>query len=751
MSKASFPRHLSWSDKESEESNEQKDTASDLFDAALKDIYSAKSKDSRSTDSQRSTSGTLSAVSSQGDLTNAVSEVRLTSSDSSPVKMVSSGSVPVIRLSPKRILAGLKQVSPRKKNKATSDDESRQQKESVGANMSDKQTHRGVQKSLMPVYVHKWDAECASNDTSMEARKRSATESSSSRLKSNGNVITDFTGKQTRQIVRQKDGCEVKTVRKVNCLRSEKPVYTVVPNVRSAEECQRIGEVQEYNDEAVYFLDSITVSNSLNVRYLSLCNLLQRCVDSSFRVFLKARRFIDKIFLALTDSPSHDVLAMCCSCLFYIFARDRLSLIVNKSTLSLLVELIKQPSAEKSLQYTECKEKIWKVLCEWRAKVESNLSAKERIVFDLTEENISASLMALESLVYISCRNTSQFFMDEIRLSAALELLGKMMTEEFESIVSAVDGSSSLLHLIRLYRILRVLENVTAEQPNNVGYLISNEELNCLDNILKMFHFFMNRVVENKSRSNGSSSTNDEDPIALKFCSLLLTTFGSLFRFLCNLSNNNDLCCSKLSERSDFIQFCLECVTYTVPVFMNPGECYEFSVLFMSFLVNFIEHHHSGRRIVSNSKVRLLDEDENTLQPAPEALANMICKHVTNAQLADTEIDNQIVNNEEAVRTHTGKMRMKAIEQTVQCALVKADKHMEECVLASHAGLILGLLIQDEEGLAERVKPLMPSQSFLPIVETLVKFFEFFKRINFQDERAERTISTVIETLKFLE
>ncbi|CDW61385.1 WAPL domain containing protein [Trichuris trichiura] len=87
-------------------------------------------------------------------------------------------------------------------------------------------------------------------------------------MKSNGNVIANFTGKQTHQIVRQKDGCEVKTVRKVNCLRSEKPVYTVVPNVRSAEECQRIGEVQEYNDEAVYFLDSITVSNSLNVRYL---------------------------------------------------------------------------------------------------------------------------------------------------------------------------------------------------------------------------------------------------------------------------------------------------------------------------------------------------------------------------------------------------------------------------------------------------------------------------------------------------
>ncbi|CDW56673.1 WAPL domain containing protein [Trichuris trichiura] len=355
--------------------------------------------------------------------------------------------------------------------------------------------------------------------------------------------------------------------------------------------------------------------------------MLQRCVDSSFRVFLKARRFIDKIFLALTDSPSHDVLAMCCSCLFYIFARDRLSLIVNKSTLSLLVELIKQQSAERSLQYTECKEKIWKILCEWRAKVESNLSAKERIVFDLTEENIigarvfciafclpnQASLMALESLVYISCRNTSQFFMDEIRLSSA------------------------------------------------------------------MFHFCMNRVVENKSRSNGSSA-NDDDPVALKFYSLLLTTFSSLFRFLCNLSNNNDLCCSKLSERSDFIQFCLECVTYTVPMFMNPGECYEFSVLFMSFLVNFIEHHHSGRRIVSNSKVRLLDEDENTFY------------FIIYLQL--------LLNNEEAVRTHTGKMRMKAIEQTVHVALlalVKADKHMEECVLASHAGLILGLLIQDEE------------------------------------------------------
>uniref|UniRef100_A0A5S6QWR7 WAPL domain-containing protein n=1 Tax=Trichuris muris TaxID=70415 RepID=A0A5S6QWR7_TRIMR len=760
MSDARFINHERCSanimGKQAEEPNGQKDTASDLFDAALKDIHSAKTKDLHLPDSQGSTSDTLSPFSSQGDLTNAVSEVRLTSSSNSPSKVKSSGSMPVIRLSPKRILAGLKQGSPMKKNKGIFDEEGYEEKETISPSLPNTQTDRTVQKSLMPVYVHKWDAECASNDTSMEARKTSIAGYSSCRAKSNGTVVTDFRGLQTRKAVRKSDGCEIKTVSKVTCLRSEKPVYTVVPNVRSAEECQRIGEVQEYNDEAVYFLDSVTVSNSLDVRYLSTCNLLQRCVDSTFRVFLKGHEFIDKIFLALNDSPSHDVLALCCSCLFYIFARDRLSLIVNKSTLSLLIELIKQPAAKETVQYAECKEKIWKTLCEWRAKVESSFSTKERIVFDLTEENISASLMALESLVYISCRNTSQFFMDEIRLSGSLELLGKLMTKEFEFIVSALDEPSSILYLLRFYRVLRVLENVTAEQPKNVGYLISHEELNCLDSILRIFHFCMNRVVDgSKLRSLSSTSdplaVGEQSVAASKFFSLLLTTFSSLFRLLCNLSNHNDLCCSKLSERSEFIQFCLECVTYTVPRYMSSNECYEFSVLFMSFLVNFIEHHHSGRRIVSKCKVRLWDEDKNPLRPAPEALAYMICKHVTNAQQADNEIDDQIVSNEQMVRTHTGKMRMKAIEQTVQYALVKADKHMEECILASHAGLILGLLIQEDESLADRVKSLMPSGSFIPIVETLVKFFDFYKRINFHDERAERTISTVIETLKFLE
>ncbi|KRY34614.1 DNA repair protein complementing XP-C cells -like protein, partial [Trichinella spiralis] len=423
--------------------------------------------------------------------------------------------------------------------------------------------------------------------------------------------VSKFHGIRQRKTVKSVVCGEEISQNKTQCIRKEKPLYTVVRNVKQAHECHESGEAQEYNDDVVYLLGALSEENTSNMRCLSLITLLQKCVSAAFRNFLKAHGYAKQVLYALKDAHGNDVccLALATACLFYLLSRDRLCLVVDECSLGLLVNLVKPMKVDvTNEEFLKCKEKIWKVLCDWRTEVESSNIRKVLIMFDLTEKNLNTSFLALESLVFISSRSDSDAFKQEMRLNGGVEIAALRVADETKKISKAKGDEACIYPLLCLQRALRILENVTTKASQNKGYLVTNDSLGMLDSLLTLFDFCLNGII---AKEKSMPNVEDKNSPSAQVSSLLLIVFSELFRLLCNLSNNNEICCSKLSASGGFIRRCVECVTFYIPRYLPESKRYDMQILFMSFVINYIEHHQSGRRVVIHSEVQLLDGDKS--------------------------------------------------------------------------------------------------------------------------------------------
>ncbi|KRZ90378.1 DNA repair protein complementing XP-C cells -like protein, partial [Trichinella sp. T8] len=420
--------------------------------------------------------------------------------------------------------------------------------------------------------------------------------------------VSKFHGIRQRKTVKSVVCGEEISQNKTQCIRKEKPLYTVVRNVKQAHECHESGEAQEYNDDVVYLLGALSEENTSNMRCLSLITLLQKCVSAAFRNFLKAHGYAKQVLHALKDAHGNDCLALATACLFYLLSRDRLCLVVDECSLGLLVNLVKPMKVDvTNEEFLKCKGKIWKVLCDWRTEVESSNIRKVLIMFDLTEKNLNTSFLALESLVFISSRSDSDAFKQEMRLNGGVEIAALRVADETKKISKAKGDEACIYPLLCLQRALRILENVTTKASQNKGYLVTNDSLGMLDSLLTLFDFCLNGII---AKEKSMPNVEDKNSPSAQVSSLLLIVFSELFRLLCNLSNNNEICCSKLSASGGFIRRCVECVTFYIPRYLPESKRYDMQILFMSFVINYIEHHQSGRRVVIHSEVQLLDGDK---------------------------------------------------------------------------------------------------------------------------------------------
>ncbi|KRY67893.1 OTU domain-containing protein 5-A, partial [Trichinella pseudospiralis] len=590
-------------------------------------------------------------------------------------------------------------------------------------------------KTWKSVYQHKWNTD-SSSPNAKSSNKTTFTKKEVNAAKAKHDMtaplvsVSKFHGVRQRKTVKSLVFGEEISQNKTQCIRKEKPLYTVVRNVKQAHECHESGEAQEYNDDVVYLLGALSEENTSNMRCLSLITLLQKCVSAAFRNFLKAHGYAKRVLHALKDVHGNDCLALATACLFYLLARDRLCLVVDECSLGLLVNLVKPMKVdETNEEFLKCKEKIWKVLCDWRTEVESSNIRKVLIMFDLTEKNLNTSFLALESLVFISSRSDSDAFKQEMRLNGGVEIAARRVADETKKISQAKGDEACIYPLLCLQRALRILENVTTKASQNKGYLVTNDSLGMLDSLLTLFDFCLNGII---AKEKSLPDVEDKNSPSAQVSSLLLIVFSELFRLLCNLSNNNEICCSKLSASGGFIRRCVECVTFYIPRYLPESKRYDMQILFMSF-----------------SEVQLLDGDKVISLPTVQALTRLFSQRIANAQSADDEMNNEIEGSSQTTAKSLD-MQQKSFQETVKAALVIASKHMEECTVAAHVGLILGLLMQEDESIVSGIQHGMPGGTFKPVIETLEKFLDFMKEANVSDAGAERTITSVIDTYKCL-
>ncbi|KRX90664.1 Wings apart-like -like protein [Trichinella pseudospiralis] len=397
-------------------------------------------------------------------------------------------------------------------------------------------------KTWKSVYQHKWNTD-SSSPNAKSSNKATFTKKEVNAAKAKHDMtaplvsVSKFHGVRQRKTVKSLVFGEEISQNKTQCIRKEKPLYTVVRNVKQAHECHESGEAQEYNDDVVYLLGALSEENTSNMRCLSLITLLQKCVSAAFRNFLKAHGYAKRVLHALKDVHGNDCLALATACLFYLLARDRLCLVVDECSLGLLVNLVKPMKVdETNEEFLKCKEKIWKVLCDWRTEVESSNIRKVLIMFDLTEKNLNTSFLALESLVFISSRSDSDAFKQEMRLNGGVEIAARRVADETKKISQAKGDEACIYPLLCLQRALRILENVTTKASQNKGYLVTNDSLGMLDSLLTLFDFCLNGII---AKEKSLPDVEDKNSPSAQVSSLLLIVFSELFRLLCNLSNNN--------------------------------------------------------------------------------------------------------------------------------------------------------------------------------------------------------------------
>ncbi|KAK2550681.1 Wings apart-like protein-like protein [Acropora cervicornis] len=119
----------------------------------------------------------------------------------------------------------------------------------------------------------------------------------------------------------------------VRVKRTDKPLFTVVQNVKPVYECLESGEDQQFFDDVEYLLDGLKKSRSMATRCLSALDFASHCCQPSFRVSLRAHGISPKIFASLGDAPSDKCLALCTSAITLMLSQDRQNADLDRSDL----------------------------------------------------------------------------------------------------------------------------------------------------------------------------------------------------------------------------------------------------------------------------------------------------------------------------------------------------------------------------------------------------------------------------------
>uniref|UniRef100_A0A914V3C9 WAPL domain-containing protein n=1 Tax=Plectus sambesii TaxID=2011161 RepID=A0A914V3C9_9BILA len=534
---------------------------------------------------------------------------------------------------------------------------------------------------------------------------------------------------------------------------------TRVRNVKEAHQCLESGEHDDYKHDLEYLLSSLAAAKKdVKLKCLSTLSLAKKCVAPEFRQFLRSQNLANKILRALSDAHQYPTLALCTSCVVYLLARDKLSVAVDMYGLRLIVKLVQLDSLddreEISAEYAKCAKQVWAVLSDWREKASEGISRE--LMFDMSEETLSTSFLALESLVYISARVTDQWLKNELLNLGALQWL-VIKVEKCVSKLTANQENQEELRILE--RCFRILESCTLINKKNQAFLISHKSSSLLQSSAKLIGMCHKKI--------------ERDVGDARLLKLNIDCLSGVARVLMNLTHENELCCTKLGQMDNFLRLCLSCFTFLNGKFAPADKHFDLAVMLSSLLVNLVERCNSNRRKLLSLEVPTFDSQSNTVNcfSALKALTMMFLRHEAAARTVDEELDRDLElddapeeeekggsddegdkhvgASEDGRLQRTKEPTEEEMAETLQAAMNKASSHMEDSVIASYIALLVGCLVQQNEDAVSTVKSLLPNDSLAPMIEQLQRFLEFMK-IAHAKGTGNRSVERIIDLLERL-
>ncbi|KAI6180878.1 hypothetical protein M3Y98_00768800 [Aphelenchoides besseyi] len=552
--------------------------------------------------------------------------------------------------------------------------------------------------------------------------------------------------------------------------------------VRQAKHCFDEGELKDFQDDIDYFMETLNSPDATaNLKCLSMINLTKKCAVFEFRKYLRGKLpLFQKLITTLKESHETPALSICVAAFLYMMARDAAQFPSIGAPLSLIYEFLKQDKVNGDSEYQKYQKMAWEIINTWKKDCEKRKGRK--IIFDLTEKNMTPAYVSLVTLDYIVARSPTknQALQSELLNTGILQSLNP--TEE-----------TIRQHLSELEHSFRIFENGIMLDKRNQTFVVGHRQGSLLFSCEKYLDYFCKEVPNHEIGDNVARQ--------------LFDCLSLMIRATMNASHSNEVCAIKLGQIGNFLSNSLHVLSSIIPRFAEKEKLFDLTLLICGLLVNLTEKSASNRRKVSNLRCEffapILEEKKpaaDSKQPTPnssqasstngsdsspqkrecngpeqlsvlEMLTRVFCRHEEQARSVDEELDNEmfeeVLEEEEAEGEGSGDengatsaanaagrltrapdLNDDEIVSALNSAMQKATAHMHDSMIASYVALLIGCLVQTDETMGDKLRALMPAGNFATLLEQLDRFREFTVLTKIVDVRC---IESIIESLKILD
>ncbi|KAF6730742.1 Wings apart-like-like protein [Oryzias melastigma] len=581
--------------------------------------------------------------------------------------------------------------------------------------------------------------------------------------------------KVTKCVNVPQDPCQ-DTVTTLKCHKEHKELYTVVQHVKHFNDVVEFGENQEFTDDFEYLATGLKSGQPLNTRCLSVISLASRCAMPSFRMHLRARGKVAQVFKTLNDAPQHPNLALCTAALMYILSRDRLNMDLDRSCLDLMIRLLELDQdqgggADSSVQFSA------RELAKIKEKIRKLCDTVHNKHLDL--QNITTGHLAMETLLSLTSKRAGDWFKEELRLLGGLDHIVDKVKECVENLDQEDQEEKLVSSLWGAERCLRVLDSVTAHNPENQSYLIAYKDSSLIVSAAKALRRCEHMIQRYSRELNSDGAAIGK---AVEDC------MRAIIGVLLNLTHDNEWGSTKTGEQPDLISTALNCVL-KVPQYLPQEQRFDIRVLGLGLLINLVEYSARNRYCLMememeggqgpcDSTVLLAPQPQHIASPGPlsaiAALVQLFIQREQAAILAEAQTDDLIkeapkpaldqsgewqetggeiqwVANDSDSNRQEDSIKKKEDEDEpldLNKALQHAGKHMEDSIVASYTALLLGCLCQGSPMNVTTVRENLPRGDFSIMTEMLKKFLNFMNLTCDVGTAGQKSISRIIDYLE---
>lgn len=307
-------------------------------------------------------------------------------------------------------------------------------------------------------------------------------------------------------------------------------------------------------------------------------------------------------------------------------------------------------------------------------------------------------------------------------------------------------------------RILRVLENVSNENEENVNFLLSYT-IDNQDFVRILQNLF--QLLDTEVQLNPTTDFSDKESVGVIIRETLFSTIRVHVNIVHDYKKDHAHGSLIIGQQQGMIGRALRCL-FIIPFWFVPlSKRFESLILALALLINLVENCVENRQSLMDSmaaqkELGLCVKEEPRL--AIEDLVQMYLDREELAKISESKTDNILDNVEEEVQEIDPKEEEKkadkgrdTLEETVQKLINKAGSNMESSVIAAYIGLVIGYLTQNSDDYECRIREYLPTRDFKSMVEVLKKLNNFMEMTSNGSSHSNKNLKGTQKIITYLE